>query len=96
MKGNVDADMVLQALLDYEKYDQTLIVSSDGDFYSLVRHLYDNGVPVDFDESEVSASIRDQRETQIELSLGEGEASARFWTSDLTVEYVRFNSEYTT
>lgn len=42
IKGNVDADLVLQAMLDYDKYDQAVIITSDGDFYSLVRHLYDN------------------------------------------------------
>lgn len=40
IKGNVDADLVLQTMLDYEKYDQAIIVSSDGDFYSLVKYLY--------------------------------------------------------
>ncbi len=39
-KGNVDANLVLQAMLDYEKYDKAVIVTSDGDFYSLVEHLY--------------------------------------------------------
>ena len=42
-KGNVDADLVLQAMIDYLKYDKAIIVSSDGDFYSLVKYLYDNG-----------------------------------------------------
>jgi len=42
VKGNVDADMVLKAILEYEDYDKAVIVSSDGDFYSLVRHLYDH------------------------------------------------------
>ena len=41
-KGNVDADLVLQAMLDYDEYNKAVIISSDGDFYSLVRHLYDN------------------------------------------------------
>ena len=40
IKGNVDADLVLQVMLDYEKYNKALIITSDGDFYSLVRHLY--------------------------------------------------------
>ena len=44
----------------------------------------------------VSASIRDHRETFVRLRFGEGNASIRFWASDLTTEYVRFNSEYTT
>ena len=42
IKGNVDADLVLQVMLDYEKYNQAIIVTSDGDFYSLVKHLYKN------------------------------------------------------
>ncbi|TSA44503.1 NYN domain-containing protein [bacterium] len=40
VKGNVDADLVLQAMLDFKKYDKAVLVSSDGDFYSLARHLY--------------------------------------------------------
>jgi uncharacterized LabA/DUF88 family protein len=42
VKGNVDADLVLQAMIDYANYDKAVLVSSDGDFYSLARHLYDN------------------------------------------------------
>ena len=41
IKGNVDADLVLRAILDIEEYDKAIIVSSDGDFYSLVQHLYE-------------------------------------------------------
>ena len=40
VKGNVDADLVLQVMLDYEKYNKAIIVTSDGDFYSLVKYLY--------------------------------------------------------
>ena len=42
IKGNIDADLVLQAMIDYKDYDKAIIVSSDGDFYSLVKYLYDN------------------------------------------------------
>ncbi|MEK7208445.1 MAG: NYN domain-containing protein [Patescibacteria group bacterium] len=42
IKGNVDADLVLQAMIDYPKFNGAIIVSSDGDFYSLVKYLYDN------------------------------------------------------
>ncbi|NLA08287.1 MAG: NYN domain-containing protein [Parcubacteria group bacterium] len=42
VKGNVDADLVLQAMVNYKKYDEAIIVTSDGDFYSLVKHLYKN------------------------------------------------------
>lgn len=40
VKGNVDADLVLQAMIDYKKYDKAVIITSDGDFYSLVKYLY--------------------------------------------------------
>lgn len=43
IKGNIDADLVLQAVLEMREYDAAVIVSSDGDFYSLVQHLYKSG-----------------------------------------------------
>jgi uncharacterized LabA/DUF88 family protein len=41
-KGNVDADLVLQTVIDcYENnFDKAVIITSDGDFYSLVKFLY--------------------------------------------------------
>jgi len=58
--------------------------------------VYRQGMPVAFNAAEVSASIRNNHETLLTLTLGEGHAGIRFWTSDLTVDYVRFNSQYTT
>lgn len=62
--------------------------------------VYRSGVPVPFSASELSASLKNNRDVHIELSVKGGPASgiesARFWTSDLTCEYVRLNSEYTT
>jgi glutamate N-acetyltransferase/amino-acid N-acetyltransferase len=58
--------------------------------------LYCQGAPVDFDSEAVSHSIRDQRDTLVELSFGEGDAGVRFWTADLTAEYVRLNADYHT
>lgn len=58
--------------------------------------LYEKGAPVDFDAAAVSASIRADRDTGIVLLLDEGTASARFWTTDLTAEYVRLNADYHT
>lgn len=40
IKGNIDADLVLSAILENDEYDTAVIVTSDGDFYSLVKHLY--------------------------------------------------------
>jgi len=40
VKGNVDADLVLQTMIDFNKYSKAVIVTSDGDFYCLVKYLY--------------------------------------------------------
>lgn len=40
-KGNCDADLVLHAILKINEYDKAVIVTSDGDFYSLVKYLYE-------------------------------------------------------
>lgn len=58
--------------------------------------VFENGQPVEFDEKQVSRALQNQFETLIELTIGLGTGAARHWTSDLTQEYVRFNSEYTT
>ncbi len=41
-KGNVDADLVLWAMKELPNYSQAIIVSGDGDFYSLVEYLEEN------------------------------------------------------
>lgn len=41
-KGNIDADLVLQVMIDYQNYDKAIIITSDGDFYSLVKYLYEH------------------------------------------------------
>ncbi|MBU4273360.1 MAG: bifunctional glutamate N-acetyltransferase/amino-acid acetyltransferase ArgJ [Planctomycetes bacterium] len=58
--------------------------------------LYKKGSPVEFDGQAVSASIRDNRDTLIQLDFSEGTAGRRFWTADLTAEYVRLNADYHT
>ena len=42
-KGNVDADLVLQVAIDYfeKNFDKVVLVTSDGDFYSLINFLYE-------------------------------------------------------
>lgn len=39
-KGNVDAELVLQTMIEYKNYDSAVIVSGDGDFACLVDYLY--------------------------------------------------------
>jgi len=58
--------------------------------------LYQGGTPVDFDPRSVSDSVRNNRDTLIQLQLSEGGARGRFWTTDLTQEYVRLNADYHT
>jgi glutamate N-acetyltransferase/amino-acid N-acetyltransferase len=58
--------------------------------------LYERGAPVDFDADVVSKSIAADRDTSIVLILEEGKSCARFWTTDLTAEYVRLNADYHT
>ncbi len=42
-KGNCDAELVLQAMIEYQNYDQAMIVTGDGDFYCLVKYLLEQG-----------------------------------------------------
>lgn len=39
IKGNVDAELVLYAMKELPNYDQAIIVSGDGDFFSLAEYL---------------------------------------------------------
>ena len=38
-KGNVDADLVLQVMIDFHHYDKAVVISSDGDFYSALSTI---------------------------------------------------------
>jgi uncharacterized LabA/DUF88 family protein len=39
IKGNVDAELVLHAMIEFQHYDRAIIVSGDGDFRCLVEYL---------------------------------------------------------
>lgn len=39
IKGNCDAELVLQAMIDLNNYQKAVIVSGDGDFHCLVKYL---------------------------------------------------------
>ncbi|MEY2724526.1 MAG: Arginine biosynthesis bifunctional protein ArgJ, partial [Planctomycetota bacterium] len=78
-------------------------VNFDPAFVSLhinQTQVYNAGTPVPFDAAALSHSIKTNRDVHLELALSGGPSagnqSVRFWTSDLTTEYVRLNSEYTT
>ncbi|HAD62268.1 MAG TPA: arginine biosynthesis protein ArgJ [Planctomycetaceae bacterium] len=61
--------------------------------------VYRAGTPVKYDEAALSEKMA-QEDVHLLLELAggpcSGSESVRFWTSDLTQEYVRLNSEYTT
>ncbi len=42
-KGNCDAELVLQSMIEYTNYNKAVIVSGDGDFYCLIKHLAKEG-----------------------------------------------------
>ena len=39
IKGNVDAELVLHSMIEYDNYDKAVIVSGDGDFRCMVEYL---------------------------------------------------------
>lgn len=43
IKGNVDTELVLWAMKELKNYDKAILVSGDGDFYSLVEYLEEQG-----------------------------------------------------
>jgi uncharacterized LabA/DUF88 family protein len=43
IKGNVDAELVLYAMKELPNYDEAIIVSGDGDFFSLAEYLNEQG-----------------------------------------------------
>lgn len=39
IKGNVDAELVLEVMVEYGNFDKAVIVTGDGDFHCLVKYL---------------------------------------------------------
>ena len=42
-KGNCDAELVLQAMIEFKNYDKAVMVTGDGDFYCLAKYLLEQG-----------------------------------------------------
>ncbi|MGD0205435.1 MAG: bifunctional glutamate N-acetyltransferase/amino-acid acetyltransferase ArgJ [Dehalococcoidia bacterium] len=57
--------------------------------------LYRRGRPLDYDERAARAALAGA-EVELRLNLGLGEGTATAWGCDITEEYVRLNSAYTT
>ncbi|MFW5691288.1 MAG: bifunctional glutamate N-acetyltransferase/amino-acid acetyltransferase ArgJ [Chloroflexota bacterium] len=57
--------------------------------------LVENGTRTDYDEADATA-IFQAAEITVNLALGLGDGSARVWTSDLSIDYVKINADYRT
>jgi glutamate N-acetyltransferase/amino-acid N-acetyltransferase len=58
--------------------------------------LYQAGTPQPFDPATASAYLKQNRDIHIRLQFTLGSGRCRFWTCDLTYDYVRLNADYTT
>ena len=43
VKGNIDAELVLHAMIEYPNYNRAVIVTGDGDFHCLIDYLKRQG-----------------------------------------------------
>ncbi len=58
--------------------------------------VFRDGQPLAFDAADLSGRMKRASEVKLRLTVGEGSGASKFWSSDLTEDYVRFNSLYTT
>jgi len=58
--------------------------------------IFRDGCPIAYDESALSKKMKASAEVAIVLKVGDGPGAVEYWASDLTTDYVEFNSEYTT
>jgi glutamate N-acetyltransferase/amino-acid N-acetyltransferase len=54
------------------------------------------GLAAPFDDSELGKQLAAAREIDILVSIGHGRRRVRFWTCDLTEDYIRINASYRT
>lgn len=58
--------------------------------------IFEAGQPTKYVAADVSREMGRSAEVKVLLTVGSGPGRAHHWTSDLTCEYVTFNSDYTT
>jgi glutamate N-acetyltransferase/amino-acid N-acetyltransferase len=54
------------------------------------------GAAVEFDEAALGRTLAADSDIRLDVDLGRGSGRARFWTCDLTEEYIRINASYRT
>jgi glutamate N-acetyltransferase/amino-acid N-acetyltransferase len=57
--------------------------------------VLENGRPVDFDRNNIKRLLRESH-IIVKMDLHDGDAKAVGWGTDLTTDYIIFNSVYTT
>jgi len=73
VKGNVDSEVVLHSMIEYQNYDKAVIVSGDGDFLCLGKYLLENNklkiilAPNKFSYSSLLNSLSDEKTTIIDF-----------------------------
>ncbi|TWT96502.1 bifunctional glutamate N-acetyltransferase/amino-acid acetyltransferase ArgJ [Neorhodopirellula pilleata] len=58
--------------------------------------VFESGQPVACDAAKLSNAMKAASEVKLSLAVGHGIGYGHYWSSDLTVDYVRFNALYTT
>ncbi|TWU10508.1 bifunctional glutamate N-acetyltransferase/amino-acid acetyltransferase ArgJ [Allorhodopirellula heiligendammensis] len=58
--------------------------------------VFRDGRPLAFDATDMSGRMKQASEVKLLLRVGDGSGASKYWSSDLTEDYVRFNSLYTT
>lgn len=66
------------------------------DLFYLDRFLFLQGKPLPFDKKEMVEKLKNSKEVVIKIIMNQGKASKRFFTCDLSYDYVKINAEYTT
>ena len=77
-------------------YSGVVFEESDLTLWMGEMELYRAGTPLPFDAATASAYLKNNREVSLRLKFTLGEGRCRFFTCDLTTEYVTLNADYTT
>ena len=77
-------------------YSGVLFEESDVSLWLNGTALYRDGTPLAFNAQAVSDGLKAEHGVHIRLVFKLGQASIRFWTCDLTAEYIHLNADYTT
>ncbi|HCL55930.1 MAG TPA: ornithine acetyltransferase [Spirochaetia bacterium] len=64
--------------------------------YFIDQLIFQNGKPLPFDKKEMTEKLKNSKEVLIKIIPETGSFSKRFFTCDLSYDYVKINAEYTT